>query len=126
MPRTLISSAMPDRLAHVHGDESQGEPYSPEEEAFIVHRADELLAERLTDRALFRDLMSGIDLDDIYGPLQRMFANQDRAEKGESAGLYGLFAALTVIRNRRDDEARIVWADECRAEAEKQLREETP
>lgn len=111
------------RHDHTHGDEDQG-TYSPEEEAFIAHRTDELLAARIADRDRFRDLLDGIDAGEIDGPLHRALMNLDRARECESAGLYGLFAALTAIQNRVNDEARTVWGEECRAETERQLRDE--
>lgn len=122
---TRLAHAAASRLDHVHGDEDQGEPYSPEEEAFIAHRTQELLAERLNDRIRFRDLLSGIDATEIEPHLHRALMNLDAACKGNQDAYFGITSALAIIQRTVRQEARAVWADECRAEAELQLMEES-
>lgn len=112
------------RHDHTHGDEDQG-TYYPEEEAFIAHRTDELLAERIADRDRFRDLLSGIEAREIDDQLHRALMNLDRAIQGEIAGETAVFSALSLIQTRIRIEARTVWGEECREESEKQLGEES-
>lgn len=123
MTRTTMSSAMPAERAEVLSDNER--PYDDFEEHFIAHRSDELLAERLNDRALYLDLLAGIEPNDINIPLHRAVLNLRQARKGELVGLFALLAAMTAIENRLIDEAQTMWADECRAEAERQLGEQS-
>ena len=95
MTRTLIASAIP--ADSLHGDEGQ-DVYSAFEEAWIVHRADELMAERLNDRDRLCELMSGIDGTEIDFPLHRALMNLDRAIKGERAAQDARDTALSQIQ----------------------------
>lgn len=122
MSRLIINSAVPADVAELISDVDDS--YSVEEESFIAHRTDELLAERIADRDRFRDLLDGIDAGEIDGPLHRALMNLDRAIQGEIAGETAVFIALSLIQSRIRIEARIVWAEECRAEAERQLTSE--
>jgi hypothetical protein len=122
MTRATLSSAIPADRAEVLSDNER--EYSIEEEAFIAHRSDELLKERLNDRALFHDLMAGIDATEIEPHMIRAVLNLDAACKGNQDAYFGITAALAIIQRTLRQEARTVWADECRAEAERQLGEE--
>ena len=118
-----MTHAAAGRFDHVHGDEDQG-TYTAEEEAFIVHRADLLLAQRLNDRALFRDLLSGIDASEIEPHLQRAIINVLRPNLGRIE-VDAITTAVYQIARIVKAEAEIVWTEQCRREAERQLEEES-
>ena len=122
MTRLTMPSAMSAETAEVLSDNER--PYDAFEEAWIAHRTQELLTERLNDASLFRDLLSGIDALEIEPQLHRALMNLDRAIQGEIAGEAAVFSALSLIQRRVRLEAGIVWRDECRDEAERQLKEE--
>ena len=109
------------RLDYCQGDEDLPPDIAAEQQALIELRAGQLLAERLSDPAMFADLMCGIEPTTYYPHLQRAVLNLDRACKGEGIAMDAVLSALHQIQKIVRAEAKEVWSAECEAIAEMEI-----
>ncbi len=105
---------------HLHGDEDET-AYTPEQQARILRRADEIIGEWMADRARFRDLVEGLPLDAYVDELQRLWSNARTACSGKRYALDALCTAASRVQSTVTDEAYRIWSAEAIEQAEREI-----
>ena len=106
---------------HLHGDEDDAPELTAAEQQAVDARADELIAERLTEGPHFCDLMTGLE-PSAYDPyLHRALMNIDNARAGDPIATTYILAAMWKFQNVVKAAAALAWREECQDQAEREL-----
>lgn len=119
MSRATVSSALPAEYAERVSDTARD--LTPAEQRAIAARADQIIAERLTEGPRFRDLMSGIEPEGYEPYLHRSLMHLDNARAGDPIATRWVLAALWKIQNVVKAAAELDWREEAEALAEREL-----
>ena len=103
-------------IDNLHGDEHVNF-LTPQEEAAIERRVKELIADKLREYSGFREVLAGIEPEEIDTHLHRALNNLDAACQGEKIAITAILTALCHIQRRVYVEAVDQWTESLRRQA---------
>lgn len=106
----------------LHGDEHV-KFLTPQQEVAIDMRVKELISDKLRDYSGFREVLAGIEPEEIDTHLHRALNNLDKACVGQEIAITAILTALCHIQRRVYVEAVDQWTDSLRRQAERELFE---
>lgn len=110
------------RIDKLHGDEHV-KFLTPQEEVAIERRVKELIADKLREYSGFREVIAGIEPEEIDTHIHRALNSLDKACLGEEIALTAIRTALCHVQRRVYVEAVDQWTDSLRQQAERELFE---